>query len=81
MLTRFLIGIGIIALGAFMIVKSDLLLSWFGRISWAEEKLGAEGGTRIFYKIAGMALIVLAFLIMSGKIIGILDFVFKRGGL
>lgn len=62
-----------------MLIKSDLLMSWFGRITWAEEKLGAEGGTRIFYKIAGMGLIVLAFLIMSGKIIGILDFIFKRG--
>ncbi|HBY73099.1 MAG TPA: hypothetical protein DEG44_00200 [Candidatus Kerfeldbacteria bacterium] len=79
MWVRFLIGIGLIALGAFMLIKSDLLMSWFGRITWAEEKLGAEGGTRIFYKIAGMGLIVLAFLIMSGKIIGILDFIFKRG--
>lgn len=80
MLTRFLIGLGLIALGSFLLIKSELLLSWFGRISWAEEKLGAEGGTRIFYKIVGMGLIVLAFLIMSGKIVGILDFIFKRGG-
>ena len=79
MLTRVLIGIGLIALGSFMLIKSELLLSWFGRIAWAEEKLGAEGGTRIFYKIVGMGFIVLAFLIMSGKIVGILDFIFKRG--
>ncbi|MFA6475411.1 MAG: hypothetical protein WCV88_04420 [Patescibacteria group bacterium] len=78
MLTRFLVGIGMIMAGAFLIIKTELMVSWFGRIGWAEEKLGAEGGTRIFYKIIGMVLIVLAFMIMSGKIIGVLDFVFKR---
>ncbi len=68
-----------IAAGLFMIIKTEGLISWFGRIAWAEEKLGSEGGTRVFYKILGMGAIVLAFMIMSGKIVGLLDFVFKRG--
>ena len=79
MLTRVLIGLGLIIAGSFLIIKSELMLAWFGRIAWAEEKLGIEGGTRLFYKLLGMGMIVLAFLIMSGKIIGILDFIFRRG--
>ncbi len=76
---RFLSGLLLIPIGVFLIVKTELMVSWFGKIAWAEEKLGSEGGTRIFYKLVGMAMIVMAFLIMSGKIVGILDFVFNRG--
>lgn len=76
---RFVAGIIMIAFGVFLIVKTDWMISGFGRIAWAEEKLGSEGGTRVFYKIIGMAIIVLAFMIMSGKIITLLDWIFKRG--
>ncbi len=79
MISRYLAGLLLIAGGIFLIVKTELLMSWFGRIAWAEEKLGTEGGTRLFYKLIGMGSIVLAFMIMSGKIVSILDFVFKRG--
>ena len=79
MLTRVLIGFGIIVFGALLIIKTEWLLSAFGRITWAEEKLGAEGGTRVFYKLLGMGCIVLAFMIMSGKIFTLLDWIFKRG--
>lgn len=67
-----------IAVAAFLIVKTELMLSWFGRSAWAEEKLGGDG-TRVMYKIIGMGVIVLAFMIMSGKIVTLLDFVFDRG--
>jgi hypothetical protein len=79
MISRYLAGLLLISGGLFLIIKTELLMSWFGRIAWAEEKLGTEGGTRIFYKLIGMGSIVLAFMIMSGKIVSILDFVFKRG--
>lgn len=79
MISRYLAGLLLIAGGLFLIIKTELMMSWFGRIAWAEEKLGTEGGTRVFYKLIGMGSIVLAFMIMSGKIVSLLDFVFKRG--
>ncbi len=78
MLMRVLVGLGIIAFGVFLIVKTEWMISAFGRIAWAEDKLGAEGGTRVFYKLLGMTSIVLAFMIMSGKIFTLLDWIFKR---
>jgi len=49
----------------------------FGRIAWAEEKLGMEGGTRLFYKLIGLAIIILSFLIMMGIVQSILGAIFK----
>lgn len=79
-MTRYLVGIILIAIAALMIIKTEWLLEFFGRVAWAEEKLGSEGGTRIFYKLLGMALIILAFMIMSGSIFDVLDWIFVRGG-
>ena len=79
MFSRYIAGLILIAVGTFLVIKTELLVAWFGRVAWAEDKLGSEGGTRIFYKLVGMGAIVLAFLIMSGRILSILDFVFARG--
>lgn len=75
---KFFVGIFLIAIGLVMVLKTDWLLSFFGRSAWAEEKLGAEGGSRLFYKMIGIGLILLAFLIMSGRIVSLLDFIFVR---
>ena len=75
---RFVVGIILIGFGVVAIVLTDKLMSWFGRIAWAEEKLGSEGGTRIFYKLIGVAFILLAFMFMSGRIFTILEFIFTR---
>ncbi|MBI2415565.1 MAG: hypothetical protein HYV33_02790 [Candidatus Kerfeldbacteria bacterium] len=77
-MSRYLIGLVLIAIAIVLIVKTDWFLSFFGRIAWAEEHLGFEGGTRIFYKLIGFGLIILAFLVMSGKVFSILDWLFVR---
>jgi len=79
MISKYIVGLVLIVIGGFLIIKTESLISMFGRIAWAEAKLGAEGGTRIFYKLVGMGAIVLAFMIMSGKIFGLLDWIFNRG--
>lgn len=79
-LTRVIIGLVLIGLAVLFIVKTEWWLEFFGRIAWAEDKLGGEGGTRIFYKLLGFALIILAFMIMSGRIFDVLDWIFVRDG-
>ena len=76
---KWFIGILFIALGIFMVLKSDWILSFFGRNAWAESKLGAEGGSRLFYKLIGIGLIVFAFLLMTGIFTSFLDKIFNRG--
>ena len=67
---KYIFGIILILVGAVMVIKSEALLKSFGRIAWAEEKLGSEGGTRLFYKLIGILLIVLSFLIMTDTLQG-----------
>ena len=57
--------IGVVA-GFLITWKSEWLLQNFGRIDWAEAHLGTEGGTRIFWKLFGITLILLSFLFMTG---------------
>lgn len=75
---RYIIGIIAIVIGFIIIWKSEWLLQNFGRIDWAEIHLGADGGTRIFYKLLGLAIIIIAFLYMSGFIEGLLITIFVR---
>ena len=76
---KWFIGILFIALGVFAVLKTEWILSFFGRNSWAEAKLGAEGGSRLFYKLIGIALIIFAFLLMTGIFTPFLDKIFNRG--
>ncbi|HKL17029.1 MAG TPA: hypothetical protein VJ900_01580 [Patescibacteria group bacterium] len=63
-MTNFLIGLIIIIAGAAFTWKSNWILKTFGRTSWAEKHLG--GGSRIFYKLMGIAIIFLGFFVISG---------------
>jgi hypothetical protein len=76
MIGRIIIGTIGIAIGTIMVLRSEWFLSFFGRINWAEIHLGAEGGTRLFYKLIGMATILISLLIMTGMIEGVLMAIF-----
>lgn len=62
-----ILGILITAAGATLIIKTEWFLSNFGRIAWFEEKLGAEGGSRLGYKLVGAALILIGIITMTGS--------------
>lgn len=66
MLLRIILGILAIGLGFVMVWKTNWFLENFGIIAWAEQHLGAEGGSRIFYKLLGILIIILAFMLMTG---------------
>jgi len=63
---KYLIGLGVIAFGVILVLKTEWLVQNFGRVEWAERYLGYEGGTRIFYKLFGVILIIISFLVMAG---------------
>jgi uncharacterized membrane protein len=66
MILQIVLGILGIAIGLVLIAKTEWFIENFGRIEWAEQKLGTEGGTRLFYKIIGLVFIFFAFVYMTG---------------
>ena len=75
---RYFLGIIIISAGFLMVWKSDWLVNNLGTIEFAEKYLGSGfGGTRLFYKLLGIAIIVLAFMYMSGGLESILGNIFS----
>jgi hypothetical protein len=67
---KFFGGMIILALGAFMAVKSESFHKAFGPIAWFEQHLGTEGGSRLGYKLIGVLVFFLGFMIMTGMING-----------
>jgi hypothetical protein len=63
MITRIIIGVIILAVGALMVIKTEGFLKTFGRIPWAEAKLG--GGSRMFYNLLGILGILIGFLVIT----------------
>jgi hypothetical protein len=58
---NFIQGLLIAAVGFLLVWKSNWLLNNFGRIGWAEQHLGSEGGSRLMYKLLGFIIIVAGF--------------------
>jgi len=49
-----------------MVMKTDKFLETFGSIGWAEQHLGTSGGSRLMYKLIGIAFIVVSLMAMTG---------------
>lgn len=62
-----LLGILIMAMGLWLVVKTEWMMSNFGRIAWFEEKLGTEGGSRLGYKLVGILFIIVGTIVMTGS--------------
>jgi len=54
---RYIIGTIMIVIGVLVILKTEWFVQNFGTNAWAEEKLGTSGGTRLMYKLVGIAFI------------------------
>lgn len=67
MVGQIILGIIIVAAGAGMVIKTEWLVNNFGRMAWFEDKLGAEGGTRLGYKLIGLLAIFIGIIIMTGS--------------
>ena len=62
---RFVWGIIIFLVGLLFIVKTDTIQRINGRVVWAERHLGTSGGTRLFYKLIGLLLIIISFMLVT----------------
>ena len=62
---RLLWLIGVVA-GALFVIKTEWFLNTFGRVQWAEDHLGYEGGTRLFYKLLGLIIIIISMMGVAG---------------
>ena len=71
-------GLLIAGVGIVLVLKSEWLVNNFGRIGWAEQHLGMEGGSRMFYKLLGVLAIIIGFMTMTGLIEGLILGVFGR---
>lgn len=75
---RIIVGLLGAAIGALIVIKSEWFYRNFGSIRWAEEHLGAEGGSRLFYQLLGIAIILLSFLYLTGMIEGLFLGIFGK---
>lgn len=63
---KWIISLVVIAVGCFMVIKTQWIYDFTGPIDWAEQHLGTEGGTRLFIKLLGVILILGVFLGVTG---------------
>ena len=61
-----IIGLLIVGFGFLLVLKTEWFLQFCGSIAWAEKWRGADGGTRLFYKLLGILFCFLGFLTMTG---------------
>jgi hypothetical protein len=61
---RILLGVVLAGIGAFMVIRTSRMVEWFGAVEWAEAKLGG-GGTRLFYKLLGIVLCFVGFMVAT----------------
>ncbi len=64
---KYILGLLVIVVGFFLVVKTGWFIQNFGHSAWAEEKLGG-GGTRSMYKIIGVLLIFGTVLAITGAL-------------
>ncbi|KKQ27960.1 MAG: hypothetical protein US42_C0003G0017 [Candidatus Magasanikbacteria bacterium GW2011_GWC2_37_14] len=74
----YIVGILAIVVGCFMVIKTEWFLENFGSNAWAEEHLGSDGGSRLMYKLIGLAIIIIAMLGMTGLLGGIIMSIFSN---
>jgi hypothetical protein len=60
-------GIALIALGLSLVIKTEWYFSMFGNIQWADEHLGLDGGSRLFYKLLGVLVCFFGILTLTGQ--------------
>jgi len=83
MIGRIIFGLIIAAVGAIITIKAEWIYQNFGSIPSADKYLGTEGGSRLAYKLIGVFITILGFLIMTNMIGAIILAIFGRmfGGL
>jgi len=74
---RIILGFILVIIGALIVIKAEWFFQNFGRVPWAESHLGAEGGSRLFYKLIGLVIIIIGFLVITNLIGNLILFIFS----
>ncbi len=61
---RILLGIAIAAAGFHMVWKTSFYLNFFGRMEWAQRKLGG-GGSILLYKLVGIVVCFIGIMVAT----------------
>lgn len=69
-MAKYIIGLLAIALGIVLIIKTEWFIENFGTNAWAEEHMGTSGGSRLMYKLIGLAIIFIAMMGITGLLGG-----------
>ena len=70
MIGRIILGLIGMTAGFYFVIKTEVFLNNFGRLPFFEKYLGSSGGSRLGYKIFGIVLIIIGFMIATGFIGG-----------
>lgn len=70
---HFIVGLLFAVFGGWMVIKTEWLIENFGTSSWAEANMGTSGGSRLLYKLIGIAIIFIGFLLITGLFQGFLE--------
>jgi hypothetical protein len=64
---QIIFGIILTLVGAVLVMKTEWFLETFGRVSWFDENLGSEGGSRLGYKLMGVLVLFIGIILMTGS--------------
>jgi len=70
---NFIFGLILIVVGTLIVMKTEWLMQNFGRVNWFEKNLGAEGGSRLGYKLLGLLAIFVGLLFLTGLMGGFMN--------
>ena len=70
---HYIIGIIAALAGVGMVLKTEWLIQNIGSSAWAEAKMGTSGGSRMFYKLIGIGLIFIGFMLITNLFQGFLE--------
>ncbi|MCF7820099.1 MAG: hypothetical protein K9M44_01360 [Candidatus Pacebacteria bacterium] len=59
-----ILGALMIALGTYIVIKTEKVLANFGRSAMFEKYLGSDGGSRLGYKLLGLLIIFIGIVTM-----------------
>ncbi len=77
MFGRIILGLFVTVAGALITIKAEWIYQNLGGIPTAEKYLGTEGGSRLAYKLIGILVSIVGFLIMTNLIEAVLKGIFK----
>ena len=62
------LGILAIIAGVLIVIYTEWIVENFGTNEWAEQNMGTSGGSRLLYKLIGIAIIFLSMMAMTGML-------------